>query len=571
MAYKSTDATADIKATSTANSAMGSTTLVTVHTTSSCHCNATVEPVSKAMTSTTTLVAVSTITSPATMATTSSTTVEDHTVSSLHCDSGTSLQDNNGHYKLLLHKRLCLRWMKLGHIIKHVDMFHSQSPDTVKEKIKEDMSVESGNIRVLVATSAAGMGVNFRSVKYVINYGPPKDMDGFVQQFGRAGRDGGVAMALLLFNDENNGYTARFLGYSVYISNSTNKDHGVLCFKDTNYTKNTIPNPTNITCITHGRYVIYYNNRTHPLYPAGYDQYAFNGLCKVEVYGCPIPGYYGEDCSLSCPQNCQEGHCHIVDGTCLGCVPGYKGPTCNEKCIDQTYGLECQQICGNCKNKEPCHHVNGSCLNGCDSGYYGDKCNLTCPEGRYGSNCQEQCNVNCGVPYRCDRVTGQCEGGCQVEWKGQTCDTQCDGGKFGENCSSLCGKCREKEQCHYISGTCPNGCDSGYKGSHCTLACNNDTYGTDCSMKCGNCLYLHGEQCHHVTGQFLRGCGDGFHGGLCDQENLALNKPAWQQHPYYGRMEWGAERAVDGLYTNLSALEDSVCYPETIKTQQNGG
>ncbi|XP_052678559.1 uncharacterized protein LOC128159483 [Crassostrea angulata] len=90
--------------------------------------------------------------------------------------------------------------MKLGHIIKHVDMFHSQSPDTVKEKIKEDMSVESGNIRVLVATSAAGMGVNFRSVKYVINYGPPKDMDGFVQQFGRAGRDGGVAMALLLFN-----------------------------------------------------------------------------------------------------------------------------------------------------------------------------------------------------------------------------------------------------------------------------------------------------------------------------------------------------------------------------------
>uniref|UniRef100_A0A8W8MHU3 Helicase ATP-binding domain-containing protein n=1 Tax=Magallana gigas TaxID=29159 RepID=A0A8W8MHU3_MAGGI len=36
-----------------------------------------------------------------------------------------------------------IKLMKLGHIIKHVDMFHSQSPDTVKEKIKEDMSVES--------------------------------------------------------------------------------------------------------------------------------------------------------------------------------------------------------------------------------------------------------------------------------------------------------------------------------------------------------------------------------------------------------------------------------------------
>lgn len=46
------------------------------------------------------------------------------------------------------------------------------------------------------------------------------------------------------------------------------------------------------------------------------------------------------------------------------------------ECLDQTYGLECQQNCGNCENKEPCNHVNGSCLNGCDSGYYGDKCNL---------------------------------------------------------------------------------------------------------------------------------------------------------------------------------------------------
>ena len=61
--------------------------------------------------------------------------------------------------------------------------------------------------------------------------------------------------------DENNVYTARFLWFSVYLSNTTS---GILCFKYKKYTRATIPNPVYITCRYHGRYVTYYNDRENP-------------------------------------------------------------------------------------------------------------------------------------------------------------------------------------------------------------------------------------------------------------------------------------------------------------------
>ena len=79
-------------------------------------------------------------------------------------------------------------------------MFHSKSTDIIKKKIK-DMALETGHIRVLICTNAAGMGVNFRELHHVIHYGPPREIDTFVQQLGRAGRDGEKSYHLLLYNN----------------------------------------------------------------------------------------------------------------------------------------------------------------------------------------------------------------------------------------------------------------------------------------------------------------------------------------------------------------------------------
>jgi len=52
--------------------------------------------------------------------------------------------------------------------------------------------------RVLVATCAYGMGVDKKDIRSVVHFGPPRSVEAYLQEAGRAGRDGAPAWAVLI-------------------------------------------------------------------------------------------------------------------------------------------------------------------------------------------------------------------------------------------------------------------------------------------------------------------------------------------------------------------------------------
>lgn len=80
----------------------------------------------------------------------------------------------------------------------NVGRYHAGLSNDERIKCQEEFINDETN--VIVATNAFGMGIDKPNIRYVIHYNMPKNIEGYYQEIGRAGRDGEESECIMLFS-----------------------------------------------------------------------------------------------------------------------------------------------------------------------------------------------------------------------------------------------------------------------------------------------------------------------------------------------------------------------------------
>ena len=87
--------------------------------------------------------------------------------------------------------------------------YHAGMEAAARSKTQDAFIMEK--IDVIVATIAFGMGIDKPDVRYVIHYDIPKSLEGYYQETGRAGRDGGEGQCIAFYNSKDVQKLEKFL------------------------------------------------------------------------------------------------------------------------------------------------------------------------------------------------------------------------------------------------------------------------------------------------------------------------------------------------------------------------